>query len=204
MYARWPARWRVLWHRVPLRRAALRYAGQGWPVLPGAFLLNDRYVCGPLCPTVACHPAIDRWESVASAEESDVDQWWASAPFSVLLPTGHGFDAIEVSAHLGQAARADLGPVISTPSGRWMYLVRAGDGLRPELATRLDVVLHGRGSWIPAPPTRTPNGRVRWEVHPATVAWQLPDPYAVQQVLVKHLTPRRVATFASTSMTSAA
>src|SRR5690606_37912292 len=41
--------------RSVLRRAALRYADHGWRVVPGAFLADNRYVCGPLCPTVACH-----------------------------------------------------------------------------------------------------------------------------------------------------
>jgi hypothetical protein len=197
----------VLWQRSILRRAALRYAHQGWRVLPGAFLAHDRYVCGPLCPTVACHPAVDQWERVASDRCADVDDWWASTPFSVLLATGHGFDAIEVPARLGAAAArvATFGPVAVTPTGRWMFLVRPGDGLRPELAGQLDVVQHGTGSWIPAPPTRTPNGRVRWVVHPTTVAWRLPDPYAVQQGLVAQLRPAgRAPTFASTTMSDVA
>jgi len=175
-----------LWQRSVLRRAAQRYADRGWRVVPGAILIDDRYVCGPLCRTVACHPAIDEWEIAASSDSSDVDGWWANATFSVLLETGHSFDVIEVPACVGapSAWAAPLGPAAVTPTGRWMFLVEPGDALRPELAARLDIVLHGPGSWIPAPPTRTPEGRIRWEVPPAVTAWRLPDPYAVQQVLI--------------------
>jgi len=180
-----------LWLRSALRRAAIRYANRGWPVLPGASLIGDRYVCGPLCPTVGCHPAIENWERRASVDGADVDTWWAESTFSVLLATGRAFDVIEVPARIGRPAAAEalLGPVAVAPTGRWMFLVEPGQALRPELARQLDVVLHGSGSWIPAPPTRTPIGRIRWHTSPTVTAWQLPDPYVVQKVLVCYLRP---------------
>ena len=118
-----------LWQRSVLRRAALRYAERGWPVMPGAFLIDDRYVCGPLCPTVACHPAVSQWERSASVDPSDVERWWADAPYSVLLATGHTFDVIEVPARIGvpAVAAARIGPVAVAPTGRWMFLVAPGD-----------------------------------------------------------------------------
>src|ERR1700730_12548710 len=183
--------WQRSVQRTLLRRAAQRYADQGWRVVPGAALQHDRYVCGPPGPTVACHAAVGKWRPAGSYESADVDDWLARSAFSVLLATGYTFDVIEVPARVGApAARsATLGPVAVAPTGRWMFLVEPGDCLRPELSTQLDVVLHGPGSWIPAPPTRTPGGRIRWEVHPAVTSWQLPNPYAVQKVLVSCLGP---------------
>jgi Bifunctional DNA primase/polymerase, N-terminal len=180
-----------LWQRGVLRRAAQRYADRGWRVIPGACLIGDRFVCGPLCPTVSCHPATDHWEKLAASDLSEVDRWWADAPYSVLLATGYLFDVIEAPARLALPVgrRGAAGPVAVTPDGRWMFLVTAGDSLRPELAAHLDVVLHGPGSWVPAPPTRTPLGRVRWEVHPAVNGWRLPDPYAVQASLLADAPP---------------
>jgi hypothetical protein len=192
--------WQRSVQRTLLRRAAQRYAERGWRVVPGAALKDDRYVCGPLCPTVSCHPAVDRWEVAASYRSDDVDDWWAHSAFSVLLATGYTFDVIEVPARIGAAAARStiLGPVAVAPTGRWMFLVEPGDSLRPELSDQLDVVLHGHGSWIPAPPTRTPGGRIRWDVHPAVTAWQVPNPYAVQKVLMSFLRPaNRPATFSS-------
>jgi hypothetical protein len=188
--------------RSQLRRAALRYADRGWPVFPGAYLNTDRYACGPLCPTVACHPALENWDTAASTDTADVEMWWDRQAFSVLLATGRAFDVIDVPARIGLPASrvAVLGPVVVTPVGRWMFLVEPGDPLRSELAEQLDVVKHGPGSWIPAPPTRTLDGRVRWEVPPAVTEWRLPDPYAVQKALLSHMRPpTRVPTFASTT-----
>jgi hypothetical protein len=188
--------------RLVLRRAARRYARHGWPVVPGAYLAGDRFTCGPLCPTVSGHPALHRWQSQASTDLSDVDMWWSGEGYGVLLATGHAFDAIEVPAAVGLAAAraAVLGPAAVTPGGRWLFLVRPGTPLRPELE-RPDVVRHAHGSWIPAPPTRVPGGRVRWDVSPAATGWQLPDARLVHQVLAARLRPRAEApTFASTTL----
>ncbi|WFE41625.1 bifunctional DNA primase/polymerase [Micromonospora sp. WMMD998] len=184
--------------RVRLRRVAVRYALHGWPVTPGACLANRRFVCGRAgCPTVGCHPALEDWDHGASADPARVATWWRSRPHGVLLPTGRAFDVLEVAAHLGRRMLATVathpagfgvrGPVLVTPTGRWMFLVRPGDPLRPELEHCFHVVRHGTGSWIPAPPTRLPEGTVRWAVAPEQARWQLPDSYLVQNALVEAL-----------------
>jgi len=79
-----------------------------------------------------------------------------------------------------------------------MFFVETGDTLRPELASQLDIVMHGAGSWVPAPPTRTPKGRIRWETPPGLTKWRLPGAYQVQQALVAYLRPAvRPPTFAA-------
>ncbi|GAA0813218.1 bifunctional DNA primase/polymerase [Spirilliplanes yamanashiensis] len=183
--------------RARLRRVALRYATHGWPVIPGAYLAGTRYVCGRAgCLTTGCHPALDGWDRAGAADPARVAGWWRHRPHTVLLATGTAFDVLDVPAQLGAralgAARLGalaVGPVAVTPVGRWMFLVRAGDPLRPELEDCLDVVRHGRGSWIPAPPNRAPEGRVRWAVTPEQVRWRLPEPYAVQELLVDAFGP---------------
>lgn len=163
-----------------LRRAALRYVEHAWPVLPGAYLTGGRFSCGAGCPTFGCHPAYQPWESTVTWERRMARRLWTLRPFAVLLATGISFDVLEVPAHIGMATTRFAGPVALTPPGRWMFLVRAGAELHPELAAHHDVVLHGRGSWIPAPPTRTPDGRVRWLVSPHECGWRLPDSRQVQ------------------------
>ena len=120
-----------------------------------------------------------------------MDGWWRNTPHSVLLATGDMFDVIEVSEQVGVAAAKDVrtGPVAVSPDGRWMFLVAPRTSLRPELGARLDAVLHGPGSWIPAPPTRTPLGRIRWDVRPAAVGWRIPESRTLQQALVSQLPP---------------
>ncbi|WJK43553.1 bifunctional DNA primase/polymerase [Solwaraspora sp. WMMA2056] len=186
--------------RLRLRRAALRYAAHGWPVTPGAVLCKGRFRCDRLsCPILGCHPAQETWERDASDRPDRVSAWWRTRPHPVLLATGHAFDVLDVPARLGLRVLCTLrlrggaampgqgqlrGPVAVTPTGRWMFLVRPGDTLRPELDDSLDVIQHGSGSWIPAPPTLLPEGPVRWAVGPQEVGWYLPHSYAVQQLVV--------------------
>ncbi|HEX5201623.1 bifunctional DNA primase/polymerase [Paractinoplanes rhizophilus] len=189
--------------RLRLRRHALRYAAHGWAVTPGACLAGHRFACGrPGCPIMMCHPALESWEDTASTDPGLVSDWWRRRPYSVLLATGGRLDALEVPAALGLrvlgaarlhrslpgAGRADaLGPVAVTAAGRWMFLVRPGEPLRSELDHRLDVVRHGCGSWIPAPPSRMLEGPVRWAVPPERTQWRLPAPALVQTLMADAL-----------------
>lgn len=200
---RWPiGPWEYL-DRLRLRRAALRYAARGWAVTPGACLAGHRFTCGrPGCPIMGCHPAIESWEDDSSTDPARVARWWGRRPYTVLLATGWKFDVLEVPAAVGLrvlgavrlhtgvlgAASGDAhGPVAVTPTGRWMFLVRPGADLRPELGSCLDVLRHGRGSWIPAAPSRTPEGPVRWAVSPEQTGWHLPESAAVQAMLLDAL-----------------
>ncbi len=174
-----------LLQKTRLRRAALRYAAHGWPVVPGAVRSGGRYRCESGCPAVACHPDWPEWEPTATTDPDWVAALWTARPRAVLLATGHVFDVLEVPAYLGAAA--GRGPVAMTTTGRLMLLVRPTAALRRELAERPDVVLHGRGSWIPAPPTQTTEGRVRWLIDPEEAHWRLPDPGVLQARLVRAL-----------------
>jgi hypothetical protein len=202
--------------RVRLRRAALRYVDRGWSVTPGACLAGSRFVCGrPGCPITSCHPALDDWQEAAGTDIARVAAWWHRRPHTVLLTTGGAFDVLEVPAALGlrvtaaaelraamigrpdggepadgsrgDAADSGRGPVAVTPTGRWMFFVRPGAPLCTELDNRVDVVLHGPGSWIPAAPSRMPEGPVRWAVAPEQTRWIIPASETVQGMLVDAL-----------------
>jgi len=149
---------------------------------------------------MGCHPELESWEDHASTDTELVRAWWRRRPHAVLLATGYRFDAIEVPATLGLRAlgtarlragirgtAAACGPVLATPSGGWMFLVRPGRPLQPELRCRVDVVRHGRGSWIPAAPSRMPDGPVRWVVPPDRAQWSLPTSASVQAMLIDAL-----------------
>jgi hypothetical protein len=186
----------LAWERSKLRKAAVRYASHGWHVQAGAFLVGQqagrhaksrRFDCGELgCKTVACHPTT----LPPSRVPAEVAGWWRTHPHAVLFPTGYAFDVLEVPAALGRAALlgdglvAARGPVAVAPGDRWMFLVLAGHGLLPELAQQQDVVLHGQGSWVPAPPSPQFGGRVRWELGPEVHEWQPAEPYAVQALML--------------------
>jgi len=177
------------WRQARLRRAAVRYAEHGWDVVPGAVRCGDRFRCMTRCPTLSCHPDWICWEPTATRDPRWVAALWAFRPRAILLATGRAFDVLEVPAFLGAGwGRGALrGPVAVTGAGRWKFLVPPGTVLLPALADRPDVVLHGTGSWIPAPPTPTLEGRVRWLVDPEEVSWRLPDPEMVQFGLARAL-----------------
>ncbi|WP_189169071.1 bifunctional DNA primase/polymerase [Pilimelia anulata] len=188
---------------VRLRRAAARYARRGWTVTPGAWRTGTRFTCERSgCHIHTCHPALDAWQASASTDPATVEGWWRRRPRTVLIATGGAVDVLDVPAHLGlwvlslarvhghvlgPSRRPLRGPLAVTPTGRWMFFVAAGAPLRPELDGHPDVLLHARGSWVPAPPTRLLEGPVRWSVGPAEVNWQLPDPYAVQALVADAL-----------------
>lgn len=169
--------------RMRLRRTAQLLAGHGWTVTPGAYFNGKRMACDrPTCWATSCHPLLPDWET-----QTRLGDWWQDKPHSVLLPTGRVFDAIEVPVLVGSATRGICGPVIVTPGGRWIFLVRSGPSLRPELADQTDIVLHAAGSWIAAPPTVLPEGEMRWHLSPQQVDWYLPDSLEVQSALVSAL-----------------
>ncbi|AGL15305.1 bifunctional DNA primase/polymerase [Actinoplanes sp. N902-109] len=189
--------------RIRLRRAAQRYAMHGWAVTPGAYPTGGRFTCGRAgCRIMGCHPAVESWEDDASTDVARVAGWWRQHPYTVLLATGSGFDVLEVPAAVGLRVLGAVrlhtgvigpeqgdarGPVAVTPSGRWMFFVLPDGELRPELASCLDILHHGRGSWIPAAPSRTPEGPVRWAVAPEQIGWHLPGSATVQAMLLDAL-----------------
>ena len=182
---------RAVARRVQLRRAALGYVAHGWTVLAGSRLCGERFSCGPgcrieSCHPLSCHPAAGTAPRLRSADA--VEQTWARSPYTVLLATGESFDVVDVPAYIGALAHeAVRGPVAVTPIGRWMFFVGKGAPLCPELAAHSDIVLHSTNSWIPAPPVRSPHGRVRWVVSPRETDWWLPSPESVQAALVATL-----------------
>ncbi|GIJ47007.1 DNA primase [Virgisporangium aliadipatigenens] len=175
--------------RLILRRAAQRYAARNWPVVPGATLTDGRFDCGePGCPTIAQHPALTDWESEATNDTGRITDWWRLQDHGVLLATGRSFDVLELAGRAGrQVSRAVHGPIAVAPRLRWMFLVRAGGTLLGELAEHSAVVLHRSGSWIPAPPTPLPEGRVRWVRTPESCDWRLPGAEEVQRAALAAL-----------------
>ncbi len=177
------------WYMTRLRRAAHRYAAHGWPVVPGAVWDGQRFNCGSDCRTVACHPDRAGWEHTASVDPGQIAYWWRDAPHALLLATGHTFDVLDLPGWLGHPLLAGPagGPVVRMPTGRYLFLVRPGGTLRPRLANHAAVVLHGRGSWLPAPPTLLAEGPVRWLIAPRHTEWCLAALSQIQEAVLRVL-----------------
>jgi hypothetical protein len=183
-------------YRTELKTSALAMADHGWPLLPGTYWQSDRWTGVANAPQTGPSTVLAAGMAAATCDIRTVDAWWSERPYSVLLVTGFTADVIEVSALVGRRVCALLResgtvtPVAATPTGRWWFAVRPGEPLRPELTSRTDVRLHGRGSWVAAPPSEGPLGVVHWRVPPSACDWYLPDPCELQVALLEVLGSR--------------
>jgi hypothetical protein len=177
--------------RAPVGMAVAEYTGLwGWDVMPGAGARRALGQAGPGCscqnadcPAPGAHP-LDPGRVIPAGTplERALAAWaeaWAHCPgATVLLPTGRGFDVIEVPAAAGRCALLrlermglPLGPVALAPHGRAWFLVAPGAAAElPELLYRtgwdgaaLDLRGLGPGGHITAPPSdHGGRGQVRW------------------------------------------
>ncbi|WP_035846031.1 bifunctional DNA primase/polymerase [Kitasatospora azatica] len=167
-------------------QAAAEYAGRwGWTVAlggPPARALVGPCPCGRArCAAPGLHPPAGRTarELPPGAAPHEVRALWDGQPeASVLLPAGRTFDVLDVPESAGLRALVRLermgtqvGPVLAAPTGRLLFFVARGTAERlPDLLYRmgwddaaLDLVCHGEGSYLAAPPTAQAGlGPVRW------------------------------------------
>ena len=117
----------------------------------------------------------------------------------MLLPTGRTFDVIEAPAYLGQRATDRMKPFAGgtgdddgscpgrspspPPAGGCSWSAPAIRSA-PSWSTVSTWSATASAPWIPAPPTKLPEGTVRWAVAPEHAHWRLPNSYAVQNLLV--------------------
>jgi Bifunctional DNA primase/polymerase, N-terminal len=117
-----------------LRAEAVGFARHGWPVVPGSYPRGARWVGRPCSVRTGrgYHGAIPvhaDWARLAGCGPERVAELWSGHPFSVLLATGMGIDALEVPAGLGRATAIGLRvagipvPIAATPTGRWLFPV---------------------------------------------------------------------------------
>ena len=202
---------RSLFTRRILAANAIRYANAGWPLAPGAWWDHDhnRYRCPAApCPIAGLHPAGGPGgghpppASVASTDATTVRAWWSVHNHTLLLPTGFAFDVLEVTAQQASHAwkRLHRGgltiPAAELPTGRWLLFIAPVAALSPSELPG-DVIHHGAGSYVPAPPSTLRRGPVRWTHAPWIDGWILPEPQAVIDALAStqpvRATPTRAA-----------
>lgn len=180
----WTDTWRDAF-RTELRAEAIGFASHGWPVVPGSYPRGANWVGMPPSlrdgagqhGSVPVHPD---WAELAGCGPERVAELWAGHPFSVLLATGMGVDALDLPAELGRATAIGLRvagvpvPIAATPSGRWLLPVLGGAAMHREFDAHPEVVLHAEGGWVPLPPSPCLPGVVHWRVKPAVCGWELP------------------------------
>ncbi|MEE4492281.1 bifunctional DNA primase/polymerase [Streptomyces sp. BE230] len=178
--------------------AAVRYAEERhWDVCPGTWLEpaggTERCSCGETgCVAPGAHPARADWAGRATGSGAAARRMWSQQPHaSILLPTGRGFDAIDVPESAGFLALArmermslPLGPVIRTADRRMQFFVLPGAAAKADALVRrigwdaaaIGLRGLGEGHCIAAPPTRVGGaGAVQWARSPSTANRWLPE-----------------------------
>jgi hypothetical protein len=155
-----------------LRRLAIRYVENGWPVARLAIPRGGSCACGLLgCLephlTLKTPPLIS---TRAEAESAFADGRWAIA-----LAT-HTFDVLEVPAQFGAPLHYQLKGVCPTafvPATRTWQFFMAGGSVPAELAVAAGGrLVKGPAGWVPAPGTNAEaTGTIRWLVHPYLTKW---------------------------------
>ncbi|WP_158848136.1 bifunctional DNA primase/polymerase [Saccharothrix deserti] len=191
----WSDSWRGAF-RIELRAEAVNLAWHGWPVLPGTYPAGEQWAGRNGVEDDGPVPVHRDWQERIGTEAEQVATWWAGHSYSILLATGHGVDAIEVSADLGRRAAVELRatgipvPIVATPEGRWMFLVASGGTAIPSAtSTDGDVKHYGQGEYVPLPPSPAQVGVVHWRVKPQICAWQLPHANVVRDALLQAANP---------------
>jgi hypothetical protein len=184
--------------RDTLVETAVRYAeDRHWDVVPGAAVVENsagrRCSCGHSgCVTPGAHPILRDWAVQAASSPILVRRWWTEHPdAAILLPTGRGFDVIDVPEQAGCLALArlermglPLGPVIATPTRRLQFFVLPG--ARDKMGEMLrrtgwgtgtiDLIPKGEGDWVVAPPSRmSSSGSASWAREPTELNRWLPE-----------------------------
>jgi hypothetical protein len=173
-----------------LRAGALCLVDHGWPVVPGTWWRDGGRRGGAgVHPSTGTGtdsaPVVAGGVSAASSDPGQVAQWWAKAPYAVLLATGGALDVIEMPARMGRRVARTLrsigvvAPLAATPTGRWWFPVTTGGPALTERIAESGVTLHGAGSWVIAPPSECADGLVHWRVHPSVCGWRLPESQVV-------------------------
>ncbi|MET7301412.1 bifunctional DNA primase/polymerase [Embleya sp. NPDC005575] len=184
--------------RDTLVETAVRYAeNRHWDVVPGASVVENsvgrRCSCGHSgCTAPGAHPILRDWAVQAASSPALVRRWWSEHPdAAILLPTGRGFDVIDVPEQAGCLALArlermglPLGPVIATPTRRLQFFVlpgardKMGEMLRRTGwgTSTIDLIPKGEGDWVVAPPSRMgSSGSASWAREPTELNRWLPE-----------------------------
>ncbi|GAB2741427.1 bifunctional DNA primase/polymerase [Salinifilum aidingensis] len=191
--------------RIELRVQAIELATRGWAIRPGTLPQHGERRGNPGSPAGSSRAGLPEpvhadWAGFPELSATELAEWWAERPYSLLLATGRGANAFEVDADLGRRAAGYLraagspAPIAANPLGRWYFLTRDEElvgHLLDELAEERDerIGIHGGGSWIPLPPSAFPHGVVHWRVQPELCGWQLPSAEYVRNALCAAMNP---------------
>ncbi|MEV8377853.1 hypothetical protein AB0P21_34260 [Kribbella sp. NPDC056861] len=149
---------------------AVRYAANGWPVVPLAVPHRGGCPCGKAC--IEPHAAGEVVRDGTSADEV----WTGPDSWGIGL-VAEGFDVMQLPAQYGALLNHQLKagcPTAMAPAKRqWWFFVVTGSVSREQVRRAGGVLRSGVADWVPAPGTWLEDtGRIRWLVQPYLTGWR--------------------------------
>jgi putative DNA primase/helicase len=145
--------------------AALRYASQGYAVLPLHSLDHGVCTCGsPVCKAPGKHPRTPRGVLDASTEPEMIEWWWREFPSANIgLRTGDGVAVLDIDPrHGGDASLQRLieihgalpdTPTVRTGGGGSHHYFLVPQGFRGSIGRLAGIDVKAEGGYVVAPPS---------------------------------------------------
>jgi putative DNA primase/helicase len=149
---------------------ALAMAAAGWAVIPLHSPVDGACDCRrPDCPSSGKHPRTKNGLKDASTDPDQISRWWTMWPqANIGIAVPPGIVAVDIDGPEGiDALRArgyTLPETATVETGRGHhYLYKTAQRIGPKVAILPKVDLRGPGSYLVAPPSLHPSGRLyRW------------------------------------------
>lgn len=150
-----------------LRRAALRYAEEGWPVVPLHSPNGTACDCrkGAACESPAKHPRTLHGLKDASTSLGIVDAWWRQWPnanIGLVLPrdiVAVDIDSPDALDGFDEHPDWTLPETWNVTTGKgWHYIYRTPEPIKGTVGIMPGIDLRGHGNYLVAPPSMHANG----------------------------------------------
>jgi hypothetical protein len=156
-----------------LRRLAVRYIENGWPIARLAVPRDGRCACGLMgCPA----PHLLLKTPVLITTKAEVEAAFAEARWAIALATRH-FDVVELPAQFGaplhHQLRTTCPTALAPATRRWQFYVTPGSVPHGLVEAAGGKVVTGPSGWVAAPGTTTEaSGTICWLVPPYLTHWR--------------------------------
>jgi Bifunctional DNA primase/polymerase, N-terminal/Primase C terminal 1 (PriCT-1) len=157
--------------------AALRYAQQGWPVLPLHTPTSNGCSCykGPRCNAVGKHPRTENGLTNATTDQHQIEKWWSTWPdanIGILTGSESGLLVVDVDNNNGKQGGDNLSLLAEefgglpltltaiTGNGEHLFFMHPGIPLKNSTSKLADGVdVRADGGYVVAAPSLHANGK---------------------------------------------
>lgn len=171
--------------RNEIMTAALDYAKRGWGVFPILAVTSAGCECrDPECSKPGKHPAVKKWNVIASTDPTQIEEWWGKRPdrgIGILTGERSGLTVLDVDGDVGVEELGKLHgpdgmpptPIASSRPNHYHYYFRYNAEIKSDSNifgkdSKLDT--RGDNGYVVASPSRhASGGQYKWHVAPEKV-----------------------------------